>query len=164
MMGFKLFSWRRRKSEHEAERTPTHLLVPFTNTPEERDLLRYAIRMAQIFDARLTVLCLVEVSRGIDLSRCPAEKVQQGEAYAHAARELIEELGFNGFTLQIRPTHHCGFAIVNAVQEYGCDMVCLTAAYRQLLGRQLLTETVETVLRKVPVQVCLYSKPKEAKR
>ncbi|MER3402561.1 MAG: hypothetical protein C4336_06475 [Armatimonadota bacterium] len=163
-MGLKLFSWRRRKSEHEAEGTPTHLLVPFTNTPEECDLLRYAVRMAQIFDAHLTVLCFVEVSRGVDLSCCPAEKIQRGEVYALAAREIIEELGFNEFTIQIRPTHHCGFAIVNAVQEYGCDMVCITAAYRQLLGRQLLTETVETVLRKVPVQVCLYSKPKEAKR
>lgn len=160
-MGFKLFSWRRRKTEAQPEQTPTHLLAPFTNTPEDRELLRYAVRMAQVFEAHLTVLCFIEVSRGLSLEQCPPEKLQRGEEFALAAREIIEELGFANYTIQTRPTHHCGFAIVEAVREYGCDMVCLAAEYRKVLGRQLLTETVETVLRKVPVQVCLYSRPKE---
>lgn len=126
-------------------------------------MLRYAVKNAQVLEAHLTVLCFVEVSRGVDLGSCPPEKLQQGEVFALAAREIIEELGFHDFSIQVRPTHHCGFGIVEAVNELHCDMVFISAEYRRLLGRQLLTETVETVLRKVPVQVCLYSKPREAK-
>lgn len=163
-MGFKLFGWRRRKTEAQPEQTPTHLLVPFTNTPEDRELLRYAVRMAQVFEAHLTVLCFIEVSRGLSLEQCPPEKLRRGEEFALAAREIIEELGFGNYTIRTRPTHHCGFAIVEAVREYGCDMVCIAAEYRRVLGRQLLSETVETVLRKTPVQVCLYSKPKEEEK
>jgi hypothetical protein len=59
--------------------------MPFSNTADDREALRFAYEMAQVFDAQLTVLCLVETPRSIRLQACPPERVQEGELAAAAA-------------------------------------------------------------------------------
>jgi hypothetical protein len=115
-----------------------------------------------VFDAQLTVLCLVEVPRSVKLQACPSERVQEGELAAAADREIAEELGAHEPNIIVRPAHHCGYAIVNAVDEFQTELLLITARYRNGRARPALDDTVEVVLRKARCQVWLYGAPQEA--
>lgn len=160
-MGLKLFGWRKHKSEHEAAAPPKRLLIPFSNTHDDRDALRFAAEMAHVFDAHLTVLCLVEMPRSIGLESCPATRLHEGELVAAAAREIAEEIGVHRLETVIRPAHHCGYAIVSAAEEFQTELLFITARYRNGQARPALDDTVEVVLRKARCQVWLYGAPQE---
>ncbi len=162
-MGLKLFGWKKSKPQAQDAAPPKRLLVPFSNTPDDREALRFACEMAQVFDAHLTVLCLVETPRSIGLESCPATRLHEGELAAAAAREIAEEIGVSQFETVVRPAHHCGYAIVNAAEEFQTDLLCLTARYRNGRTRPVLDDTVEVVLRKARCQVWLYGAPQEVK-
>lgn len=159
-MGLKLFGWR--KSKQSSLETPKRLLMPFSNTADDREALRFACELAQVFDAQLTVLCLVEVPRSVGLQACPPERVQESELAAAAAREIADELGVSEPQIIVRPTHHCGYAIVNAVDEFQTELLLITARYRNGRARPALDDTVEVVLRKARCPVWLYGAPQEA--
>ncbi len=161
-MGFRLFGWRRRRAHPKEEGFPTHLMVVFENSPADRELLRSACMLADVLSAKLMVLCLVEVSRSTDLAQCPPEKLEAGECLAAAAREIGEENGYSDMETLVQATHNCGYTIVTVAKEQGCDLLMLSASYRG--GRQMLSDTVETVLRKAPMQVCLYVRPEDKQR
>jgi len=160
-MGLKLFSWMRAKHATQGAPPPQRLLIPFSNTHDDRDALRFACGLARVFDAHLTVLCLVEMPRSIGLESCPATRLHEGELVAAAAREIAEEVGLPNIETIIRPTHHCGYAIVNAVEEFKTDLLLITARYRNGRVNPTLDDTVEVVLRKARCQVWLYSAPME---
>jgi nucleotide-binding universal stress UspA family protein len=160
-MGLKLFSWKKTKQQAQEAAPPKRLLMPFSNTPDDREALRFACEMAQVFDAHLTVLCLVETPRSVGLESCPAVRLQEGELAAAAAREIAEEIGVAEFETLIRPVHHCGYAIVKAAEEYQTDLLFITARYRNGRARPTLDDTVEVVLRKARCQVWLYGAAQE---
>jgi nucleotide-binding universal stress UspA family protein len=160
-MGLKLFGWRKSKQSSQ-DAPPKRLLMPFSNTADDREALRFAYELTQVFDAQLTVLCLVEVPRSVGLQACPPERVQEGELAAAAAREIAEELGASEPQIIVRPAHHCGYAIVNAVDEFQTELLLITARYRNGRARPALDDTVEVVLRKARCQVWLYGAPQEA--
>jgi len=159
-MGLKLFGWR--KSKQSSPETPKRLLMPYSNTADDREALRFACELAQVFDAQLTVLCLVETPRSIELECCPPERVHEGELAAAAAREIADELGVPEPQIIVRPAHHCGYAIVNAVDEFQTELLLITARYRNGRARPALDDTVEVVLRKARCPVWLYGAPQEA--
>ena len=159
-MGLKLFGWR--KSKQSSLETPKRLLMPFSNTADDREALRFACELTQVFDAQLTVLCLVETPRSIELECCPPERVHEGELAAAAAREIADELGVSEPQIIVRPTHHCGYAIVNAAEEFQTELLLITARYRNGRARPALDDTVEVVLRKARCPVWLYGAPQEA--
>jgi nucleotide-binding universal stress UspA family protein len=160
-MGLKLFSWKKTKQQAQEAAPPKRLLMPFSNTHDDREALRFACEMAQVFDAHLTVLCLVETPRSVGLESCPAVRLQEGELAAAAAREIAEEIGVAEFETAIRPVHHCGYAIVKAAEEYQTDLLFITARYRNGRARPTLDDTVEVVLRKARCQVWLYGAAQE---
>lgn len=162
-MGLKLFGWIKQKQSGDAAAPPSRLLIPFSNTQDDRDALRFACEMAQVFNARLTVLCLVEMPRSIGLDDCPATRLHEGELVAAAAREIAEEIGVDSLETVIRPAHHCGYAIVNAAKEFQSDLLFITARYRNGRANPVLDDTVEVVLRKARCPVWLYGAPQEAK-
>ncbi|MFN4033251.1 MAG: universal stress protein [Fimbriimonadales bacterium] len=164
-MGLKLFSWRKHRQDDKAAAPPKRLLIPFHNTPDDRDALRFACELAQVFEAHLTVLCLVETPRSIGLDHCPAARLQEGELVAAAAREIAEEIGLPHLQTIIRPTHHCGYAIVSAAEEFQTELLFIAARYRNSGNARLaLNDAVEVVLRKARCQVWLYSAPQEEKQ
>lgn len=158
-MGLKLFSWMRAKQVAQEARPPQRLLIPFSNTHDDRDALRFACELARVFNAQLTVLCLVEMPRSMGLESCPATRLQEGELVAAAAREIAEEIGVPNLQTLIRPAHHCGYAIVSAVEELHVDLLFITARYRNGRVHPTLDDTVEVVLRKARCYVWLYSAP-----
>lgn len=160
-MGLKLFSWKKTKQQAQEAAPPKRLLMPFSNTYDDREALRFACEMAQVFDAHLTVLCLVETPRSVGLESCPATRLQEGELAAAAAREIAEEIGVAEFETLIRPVHHCGYAIVKAAEEYQTDLLFITARYRNGRARPTLDDAVEVVLRKARCQVWLYGAAQE---
>lgn len=159
-MGLKLFSWIRAKQVAPEARSPERLLIPFSNSHDDRDALRFACELARVFNAQLTVLCLVEMPRSIGLESCPATRLQEGELAAAAAREIAEEVGVSNLRTVVRPTHHCGYAIVNAAEEFRADLLLITARYRNGRIHPTLDDTVEVVLRKARCSVWLYSAPR----
>lgn len=160
-MGLKLFNWKKTRQQSQEAAPPKRLLIPFSNTPDDREALRFACELAQVFDAHLTVLCLVETPRSVGLESCPATRLQEGELAAVAAREIAEEIGVADFETLVRPAHHCGYAIVEATEEYQTDLLFITARYRNGRVRPVLDDTVEVVLRKARCQVWLYGAAQE---
>jgi hypothetical protein len=75
-MGLKLFGWRKSKQSSQ-DAPPKRLLMPFSNTADDREALRFAYELAQVFDAQLTVLCLVETPRSIGL-QCVSPRARAG--------------------------------------------------------------------------------------
>jgi nucleotide-binding universal stress UspA family protein len=88
--------------------------------------------------------------------------VQEGELAAAAAREIAEERGAPEPNIVVRPAHHCGYAIVNAAEEFQTELLLITARYRNGRARPALDDTVEVVLRKARCPVWLYGAPQEA--
>lgn len=160
-MGLKLFNWKKTKQQPKEAAPPKRLLIPFSNTPDDREALRFACEMAQVFDAHLTVLCLVETPRSVGLESCPATRLHEGELAAVAAREIAEEIGVAAFETLVRPVHHCGYAIVEATEEYQTDLLLITARYRGGRIHPTLDDTVKVVLRKARCQVWLYGAAQE---
>ncbi|GIV05892.1 MAG: hypothetical protein KatS3mg016_1467 [Fimbriimonadales bacterium] len=160
-MGLKLFNWKKTKLSSQEAPPPKRLLIPFSNTPDDREALRFACEMAQVFDAHLTVLCFVETPRSIGLESCPANRLHEGELAAVVAREIAEEIGVTDIETLVRPVHHCGYAIVEATEEHQTDLLFITARYRSGRIHPTLDDTVKVVLRKARCQVWLYGAPQE---
>jgi nucleotide-binding universal stress UspA family protein len=162
-MAFRLF--RRRKAEQTETQAviPTHLLVPFSGTSEDAEVLRFACDFANAFQSKLTVLCLVEVPRSISLQSCPSTRLEEGEQIAHTAREIAHKHGCRQIETLVKPAYHCGHAIVETVQLLKADMVLMAVRYRRRLGLLTVDDTVETVLRRAPCYVWLYGTPEQEK-
>lgn len=162
-MAFRLFRRGKTESAERREGLPTHLLVPYSNTTEDQEVLRFACELANAFQARLTVLCLVEVPRSISLQSCPQTRLEEGEQVARTAREIAQQAGCRQVETLVKPAYHCGHALVEAVQTLKADMVLMAVRYRRRLGLQTLDDTVETVLRRAPCYVWLYGEPEGEK-
>jgi nucleotide-binding universal stress UspA family protein len=163
-MRFRLFQ--RAKPEQSGQQEgliPTHLLTPFSNTAEDREVLRFACELANAFQAKLTALCLVEVPRSVSLQNCPAATLEEGEQMAQAAREIAQQMGCRQLETLIKPAYHCGHTLVEVVQSLKADMVLMAVRYRRRLGLQTLDDTVEAVLRRAPCYVWLYGIPEQEK-
>jgi nucleotide-binding universal stress UspA family protein len=163
-MRFRIFQ--RAKPEQSGQQEgliPTHLLTPFSNTAEDREVLRFACELANAFQAKLTALCLVEVPRSVSLQNCPATTLEEGERMAQAAREIAQQMGCRPFETLVKPAYHCGHALVEVVQSLKADMVLMAVRYRRRLGLQTLDDTVEAVLRRAPCYVWLYGIPEQEK-
>lgn len=160
-MAFRLFRRSKPESTEQSEVIPTHLLVPFSNTPEDREVLQFACELAGAFQAKLTVLCLVEVPRTVSLQACPEAKLEEGEQIAQMAREVAQQHGCRRCETLVKPAYHCGHTIVETVQSLKADMVLMAVRYRRRLGLQTLDDTVETVLRRAPCYVWLYNAPEQ---
>jgi len=162
-MAFRLFRRGKPERSEQSEATPAHLLVPFSNTPEDREVLQFACEFANAFQAKLTILCLVEVPRSISLQACPAAKLEEGEQIAQIAREIAQQMGCRRVEALVKPAYHCGYTIAETVQSLEADMVLMAVRYRRRLGLQTLDDTIETVLRRVPCYVWLYGLPEQEK-
>ncbi len=162
-MVFRLFRRGKPEQAEQSEAIPAHLLVPFSNTPEDREVLRFACELANAFQARLTALCLVEVPRSVSLQSCPKIRLEEGEQVAQIARNIAQESGYRHLETLVKPAYHCGHTVVEMVQSLKADMVLMAMRYRRRLGLQTLDDTVETVLRRAPCYVWLYSIPEQEK-
>jgi len=162
-MVFRIFRRSKPEPTEQSEAVPAHLLVPFSNTPEDREVLQFACEFANAFQAKLTALCLVEVPRSVSLQNCPQIRLQEGEQMAHIARQIAQQMGCPRFETMVKPAYHCGHTIVEMVQSLHADMVLMAVRYRRRLGLQTLDDTVETVLRRAPCYVWLYGVPEQEK-
>ncbi|MCS7065293.1 MAG: universal stress protein [Fimbriimonadales bacterium] len=162
-MAFRLFRRGKPDQTGQSEATPAHLLVPFSNSAEDQAALQFACEFASAFQAKLTILCLVEVPRSVSLHACPEAKLEEGEQIAQMAREIAQQAGCRRFETVVKPAYHCGHTIVETVQLLKADMVLMAVRYRRRLGLQTLDDTVETVLRRAPCYVWLYGAPEQEK-
>jgi nucleotide-binding universal stress UspA family protein len=162
-MRFRIFQRGKLTEAEQQAEAPAHLLTPFSNTAEDREVLRFACELANAFQAKLTALCLVEVPRSVSLQNCPATTLEEGERMAQAARQIAQQMGCRQFETLVKPAYHCGHTLVEVVQSLNADMVLMAVRYRRRLGLQTLDDTVETVLRRAPCHVWLYSMTEQEK-
>ncbi len=160
-MGLKLFGWRRRTKQTGEEALPQHLLVPFANTNDDREVLRQAIEWARVFDSKLSVLCLAVVPRSVALDNCPHERLLPSETFATAAREIAEEMGYRDLEIIVCPVHNFGYALVQKVQELKVDLVMMAVDYHQRRAEFTMDDTLSIVVHNVPCQLWLYGTPEE---
>lgn len=160
----KLFGFGRKQEAKQSHGLPRLILVPFANTPADREVLRFACGMAQAFRAKLIALYVLELPRSVALEDPQAPGRLEGQKILSAAEEIGQEMEPAEFETLLEPAHHVGHAIVRVAQDTKADILLIEARHQRRLGMQTLDDTVETVLKKASCYVWLHKSPTEEKK
>jgi nucleotide-binding universal stress UspA family protein len=138
------------------ERTIRHMLVPFTNTEEDRELLQFACRIAEVFKAKLTVVYVLEVPRSVRVNDPNAPGREEGIRVLRAAQSILQGASLIHYEVDVITAHHAGHALVEKAIRGQVDTILIEAHQRQRLGMTLLGDTVDTVLKKAQCHVWIH--------
>lgn len=144
-----------RKSEAHLS-GPRKILVPVDFSPASVDGLRYALKLAQPFDARITVVHVVEPLG--PLARLEADahsyerKLREGAGLRLDALHLDVEEPASEFEVVVRigPPYH---EIVGMAREGEFDLIVMASLGRTALADRFLGSTAERVVRHAPCPV-----------
>ncbi len=135
------------------------ILVPLDFSPPARKALQYAISFAEQFDAKITVLNVVEPAiYPTELGYVPVEIESLHKTMHNAAREKLTEMAqkdipprFLGETLvRVGTPYH---EIVQVAQETKADLIVIATHGYTGIRHVLLGSTAERVVRHAPCPV-----------
>lgn len=152
----RLFGFGKSRTETPNSGAPQHILVPFENTPSDREVMRFACQLAISFKAKITTLHVVQIPRSVPLDDANAPGLAEGHQSLAAAREIAQDMDIDSFESILKTAHHAGHAIVQVAQEVNADVLMIGARHRRKRSASLLDDTVETVLRKAHCFVWLH--------
>jgi nucleotide-binding universal stress UspA family protein len=153
-----------------------HILFATDHSQDARHAFAYAAKFAQQFDAKLTLLHVVQelsdlliFDAGIERSGAAEKRLSLTKTYIQNAREKFLELAkaeYGGVDVDIddivvekgNPVK----MILKVAEEKGCDLIVMGKRGRGTLPDAMMGDTVAGVLRrsKVPVLVLRQSKQK----
>lgn len=123
---------------------PRHLLVPTDLSPFSLSILRYAVEIADLFHARLTVVHVVD-RRAEQAHQSDAERERQAKAAIDA---LLHQLGAEGRSIGIVIRHGPAAAeIVRCAQERTADLIVMCTHGRTGVRHALVGSVAEKVVR-----------------
>jgi nucleotide-binding universal stress UspA family protein len=134
------------------------VLVPVDGSEESREALRYAVAVADRYDAAVhaTYVLGEQVVRAIETGTVDeAEVAAEGEAFADEARETAAERGVDltnstayGFSTSVK-LRHPGSVVLDAAEDLGADFV--------VVPREPVSGDPGEVLEKAAEYVLLYA-------
>jgi nucleotide-binding universal stress UspA family protein len=136
-----------------------HILCPTDLTPESNAALRYAVALADAYEAKLTVCHCAESQSPVDkttlgnFSKRVESYVRQWTGVGHCPPADFEGIVING------PTNGAGEAIVKAAAERNVDLIVMRSR-RRSAAAALLCSVTEAVCRTAPCPV-LVTHPNE---
>lgn len=145
----------------------THLLLPTDGSPLSGDALERGLALARSLGARATVLTVVEPFYMFSASEDhPGGTREQYEKHAReAAREILQaaqdKAAAAGVQAQAKlvGSEHPDQAIIDAVDEYGCDLVAMASHGRRGVNALLLGSVTQQVLTRSAVPVLVFRPP-----
>jgi nucleotide-binding universal stress UspA family protein len=134
--------------------TPHHILVPVNGTDTDEEAIRFACRLALRPHASVLAVTVVEVPRGLALSRVENPEVEAAEKLLDHAEEIgrYYEVEVKGEVLQAR---EAAPAIVDEITEQQIDLAVVGLTYRERFGDFYMGKTVPHILQHAPCRVFL---------
>lgn len=139
---------------------PRKILCPVDFSDPSRRALTNAIRLARQLDAHLTVLHVLDtVLAAFAQTPSPAaeEFVRKRQERQKEFDEFLANYDFSG--LRVTRTLRAGgpaWEILDAVREFGCDLLVMGSVGRTGLPRILLGSVAEKVVRELPCSVITF--------
>jgi nucleotide-binding universal stress UspA family protein len=118
---------------------PRHLLCPVNNTPLASRLLKTAVKIAECFEASLTLLHVRRAGEKYPINDLGAWVPEEERSRCH-----IREISRKGNVAE---------EVINAAMENECDLVVIGAHHKQFLDTTVLGTTTERVVRHGPCPV-----------
>ena len=142
----------------------THLLLPTDGSPLSGDALERGLALARSLGAQATILTVVEPFYMFTASDDHlGETREQYEKFAReAARGILQtakdraaELGVQA-QVKLVGSEHPDQAIIDAVKEFGCDLVAMASHGRRGVNALLLGSVTQEVLTRSTVPVLVF--------
>lgn len=138
--------------------TPHHLLVPTDFSPDAQRALEYAIALARVLHARVTLLHVISAvywATGDLPGALSAAVLEELEAAAQQSLEqALQRVRAAGLDGEARVVHGSPFAcIVAAARAQGVDLIVMGSHGRTGLRHVLLGSVAERVVRLAPCPV-----------
>lgn len=142
----------------------THLLLPTDGSPLSGDALERGLALARSLGARATILTVVEPFYMFTASDDHlGETREQYEKFARQAatgilqnaKDRAAELGVQA-QVKLVGSEHPDQAIIDAVQESGCDLVAMASHGRRGVNALLLGSVTQQVLTRSTVPVLVF--------
>jgi nucleotide-binding universal stress UspA family protein len=131
-----------------------NVMLPTDFSEPSRMALQYAVILARIYHARLTLLHVVEPQPELEGATIAHRERERCESARQQLENLLAPEDEDDLDLQIVvKSGHARNEIAAAVEHYQADIVVMGTHGRRLLGRLIMGSTTEGLLRKLPVPV-----------
>jgi nucleotide-binding universal stress UspA family protein len=134
--------------------TPHRILVPVNGSATDEDVVRLACRLALRQRARVFVITIVEVRRGLPLSSIQSQEVAAAEALLDRAEALGKEYEVD-MKVELLQAREAASAIVEEVTARQADLMVVGLPFRERFGEFFMGKTVPFILRNARCRVLL---------
>jgi nucleotide-binding universal stress UspA family protein len=134
--------------------TPHRILVPVNGSATDEDVVRLACRLALRQRARVFVITIVEVRRGLPLSSIQSQEVAAAEALLDRAEALGKEYEVD-MKVELLQAREAASALVEEVTAREADLMVVGLPFRERFGEFFMGKTVPFILRNARCRVLL---------
>jgi nucleotide-binding universal stress UspA family protein len=134
------------------------ILVPVGGTTLDEDALDLAISLARKNKAKVLVIYVVEVGRGLPLDVSIAGEMKRGNQVLNEAEERATEADYE-VVVELVQSRDVGPAIVDEAVEKEVDLVVIGIPYKRRFGEFDLGRVVPYVLKNVPCRLLVLREP-----
>ena len=137
---------------------PQRILVPVNGSPTDGDAVRLACRLARREKAKVYVITVIELRRGLALGT-----VQESDV--NAAEQLLEKAEADAKALDVTvetellQAREAGPAIVDESMDWRADLIVVGLPYRERFGDFYMGKTAPYLLSQARCQVLLFRDP-----
>lgn len=129
-----------------------HMLIPYTGTPQDEELLRIACRIAKALKAKVSIAYVIEIPMALPIDAESLPGVDEANEILDKAEEVALSLGIQAET-DLLQGRDAGHAIVEEAIQRNVDVIFMVAQGRTRLGILTLGHTVEYILKRAPMPV-----------
>lgn len=143
----------------------SHILLPVDGTELSQKAVQAGLELAQKLGAKVTAFVAEPMPPLPHMGTNPSLYARESEAHMerteHHARELLGAIKAQGATVGVaveakfQRTDMIDDAIVNAAEEFGCDMILMATHGRGALGEMLFGSHTKTVLAKSKLPILI---------
>jgi nucleotide-binding universal stress UspA family protein len=130
----------------EANMNLTHILMPYSGTSADRELLKALCAIGRAVRARISVVCVVEVPMSLPVDAESAPGLDEGNVVLDEAEEVAAQVGGRISTVLLQ-ARDAGHAIVEEAESCGADLIVMEARLEQGSGVVDLGRRCDYVLR-----------------
>jgi nucleotide-binding universal stress UspA family protein len=138
--------------------TPQRILIPVNGAQTDVEAVRLGCRLARRGKAKVMVVTVLEVRRGLALGTVQDTEMDRAEKLIEQAEKMARELETEIET-ELLQARDAGPAIVEEIAHWKADLVVIGMPFRQRFGEFHMGKTAPYVLRHAPCRALLFREP-----
>src|ERR1700680_3065214 len=138
--------------------TPQRIIVPINGAQTDVEAVRLGCRLARRGKAKVMVVTVLEVRRGLALGTGQDTELDRAEKLIEQAEKMARELETEIET-ELLQARDAGPAIVEEIAHWKADLVVVGMPFRQRFGEFHMGKTAPYVLRHAPCRALLFREP-----